>query len=67
MTRTVKLTSETLSDELLKLEREYGMPSATFFERYQAGEMGDSKAMMRWAWLCSVAVRAGELTRPVPA
>ena len=61
MARTETLTPERLRAELVRLETEHGMSTAEFFERYQAGEMGDSKAVMRWAWLCSVAVRSGML------
>jgi len=43
-------------EELLRLERElasleatYGRSSADFFERYQAGEVGDDLAYVTWA------------------
>ena len=61
MARRVELTPERLAEELSRLESEYGMPSDVFFERYQAGGMGDSKDVVRWAWLCSVAARKGVL------
>ena len=57
MAKRVELTPEQLVEELSRLESEYGMPSDVFFERYQAGGMGDSKDVMRWAWLCSVTAR----------
>ena len=57
MARSEKLTDERLAQELEQLEREYRMSSADFFERYQAGVMGDSKPILRWAWLYSVALR----------
>ena len=65
MARTELLTPDRLRAELGRLETEHGMSSAEFFERYQAGTMGDSKAVMRWSWLCSIAARAGVLARPV--
>jgi len=62
MARIIKLTPEQLAQELAKLEQEHGMTSLEFFERYQAGEMGDSETYMHWAWLCGVALRRGLLT-----
>ena len=67
MARAESLTPERLRAELARLEAQHGMSSAEFFERYQAGTMGDSKAVVRWAWLCSVAVRTGALTHTVRA
>jgi hypothetical protein len=67
MARTVRLSGKRLSEELERLEREHHMPSSAFLEKYQAGEMGDSKDMVRWAWLCSVALRNGMLKPTVPA
>ena len=67
MARTEILTPERLRAELARLEAGHGLSSAEFFERYQAGEMGDSKAIIRWAWLCSVAVRSGVLAPSVRA
>jgi hypothetical protein len=64
---TVKLTPAQLAAELLKLEREHGMSSVVFFEKYQAGEMGDSKDVMRWAWLWSVALRTRTTAPSIPA
>lgn len=61
MAKTIKLTPEKLAEELAMYEREHDLSSAEFFERYQAGEVDHSNAMMRWAWLCSVAVRSGAL------
>ena len=67
MAKTIRLTPERLAEELATCEREHGMSSYEFFEHYQAGELselGESEAGMRWAWLCSVALRSGTL---VPA
>ena len=40
-----------LSLELYELEREFGVKSAKFYEKYQHGEMGDDGKVMRWAML----------------
>lgn len=67
MARTEVLTPERLRAELARFEAEHRMSSAAFFERYQTGEMGDAKPIMRWAWLCAVAVRSGMLAPSVHA
>ena len=61
MAKIVKLTPRHLSEELARYEREFGLSSAEFLVKYQAGEMGDSESVMHWAYLCSVAVRRGVL------
>ena len=38
-----------LAAELSEYERQYGMTSAEFMERYQKGEMGDAPDMIDWA------------------
>ena len=35
--------------ELSKYERQYGMTSAEFIQRYQRGELGDDPDMIDWA------------------
>ena len=40
-----------LSRALYELEREFGMKSADFYEKYKRGEMGDSEKAMHWAML----------------
>jgi len=40
-----------LSQELYELEREFGMKSVEFHEKYKRGEMGDSGKVMHWAML----------------
>jgi hypothetical protein len=37
-----------LERELSQLEQQYGLSSAEFQRRYQAGEMGDDIAFVRW-------------------
>ena len=63
MAKTTRLTPELLQDELARYEGRYKMPSLDFLDKYQSGQMGDSREVMRWAWLCSVALRLGMLTR----
>lgn len=38
-----------LERELALLEAEHGLGSSEFFDRYQAGEMGDDVATISWA------------------
>ena len=61
------LTRERLSKELKRLEHEYRVSSWEFYERYHAGnlEEADSDDFMRWAWLCSIALRNGTLAPEV--
>jgi hypothetical protein len=66
MASTTRLTPESLKQELSTYEESYGISSADFIEKYQAGEMGDSRDVMRWAWLCSVALKLGVLVVQEP-
>jgi hypothetical protein len=61
MALTTRLTPESLKQHLPAFEESYGMTSAEFLGKYQAGKMGDSREMMRWAWLYSVAAKLGAL------
>lgn len=61
MADVVRLTSEQLAERLAALEREFGMPAQQFYERYQAGALGDAPRVMHWAGICYMAVRAGML------
>ena len=65
MASTTRLTPESLQQELAAFEERYGLASADFLEQYQAGKMGDSRDVMRWAWLCSVSIsrRPSEIDR----
>lgn len=47
--RVRQLTDEVLQKELTAFERKYGMSSADFYHKYEAGEMGDSQDMVAWA------------------
>ena len=62
MASTTRLTPESLAEQLSAFEERYGISSTTFVEQYHAGKLGDDRDMMRWAWLCSVAVKLGVLT-----
>ena len=61
MANITQLTPETIKEGLAALEAEYHVSPAEFFRRYQLGELGDSAAVMRGAWLCSMALQAGLL------
>ena len=62
MASTTRLTPESLAKRLSAFEEKYGITSAAFLEQYHSGKLGDDRDMMRWAWLCSVAVKLGTLT-----
>ncbi|MDZ7264022.1 MAG: hypothetical protein ONB16_05515 [candidate division KSB1 bacterium] len=38
-----------LSNELLEFEKHYNMKSNTFYQRFQAGELGDAMDFIEWA------------------
>ena len=40
-----------LAEQLQGYEQRYGISSSDFYERYQRGEMGDEREIMRWAML----------------
>ena len=35
--------------QLQRFEKKFGMSSVAFYQKYRAGKMGDSAAVMRWA------------------
>lgn len=41
--------ADSLRSRLTELETEYGMSSADFLRRFQAGELGDSADMFEWS------------------
>ena len=49
-------TPEVVIDELLKelkqFEQKFSMSTVEFYRQYRAGEMGDSRDVMRWAAFC---------------
>jgi hypothetical protein len=64
MAATTRLTVESLKQQLSAYEARYGLSSTTFFERYQAGTMGDARDVMHWAWLCSTALKLRQVPPP---
>jgi hypothetical protein len=67
MVRAIKMTAQRLRAELARREAEHGMPSAVFYERFTAGQAGDSPDVVEWAWLCEIAMKAGHLASPARA
>ena len=61
MASTSRLTPESLKQQMSAFEERYGLTSVEFLAKYQSGTMGDSRDVMRWAWLCSVALKLGLL------
>lgn len=47
--KVTRMTVEDIKRELAAYERRYGMPSAEFYDKYNAGDMGDSEDVMEWA------------------
>ena len=64
MADVVRLSIEQLAEQLATLERESGMSPTVFYERFRAGELGDSDQVMHWAGVCYMAQRNGLLTIP---
>ena len=56
------LTPALLKDELERLEQKYRMSSSEFYSRFHEGTLSEERDFMRWAWLCTVAMRQGLLT-----
>ena len=40
--------------DLEAFEKRYGMDSATFYQRFEAGELGDAMDFFEWAGLCEL-------------
>jgi hypothetical protein len=62
MASIVRIGSDELLRELDRLEREHRMSSSEFFARFHAGKVPEGPDVMRWAWLCTVAMRRGLLS-----
>ena len=58
------LTPELLKDELGRLEQEYRMSSHEFYSRFHEGTLSEERDFVRWAWLCTVAMRQWVLIHP---
>ena len=59
-----RVALEELAESLAALERRYRMPSATFYESYQKGELGDDLDFVEWASLYELATRVGLISLP---
>jgi len=57
-----RLTPEVLMGELDRLERQYQMSSGEFYGRFHEGTLPEDQEFIRWAWLCTVAMRQGLLS-----
>jgi hypothetical protein len=66
MARIVRLTKQQLAEKLAELESELKMPAQEFYDRYLAGELGDSPETLHWAGVCYLALQSGLLT-PQPS
>ncbi len=62
MASIVRISSEELLRELDRLEREHRLSSAEFLARVHAGTVPEGPDVVRWAWLCTVAMRRGLLS-----
>jgi hypothetical protein len=49
-----------LGEELARFEQRYGMSSADFFARYQAGQMGDDADVFEWNALYKMHTRLAD-------
>ena len=58
-----RINREQLRAELDGLEREHGMTSGIFLDRWTRGELDDPQ-LAWWAALCRMAIRARVLDRP---
>jgi hypothetical protein len=58
-----KLSYDDIVSQLVALERKHEMPSAEFYRRFTAGELGDGREFLRWASLyqAALAVSSKEL------
>jgi hypothetical protein len=52
-----------LSEDLARFEQRYGMSSADFFARYQAGQMGDDADVFEWNALCKMHARLADAVK----
>jgi hypothetical protein len=60
------MTANRLNEELTALENRHGMSSAVFYERFNRGELGDSREFLLWASLYDMAAKA-KTAKPVRA
>ncbi len=60
-----RLQLETLQSDLLAFEKQYGMDSAEFYRRFQAGETDDRLDFVEWASLFQMAGRLQQLLQVI--
>lgn len=58
----IEITPDALKAELARLEQEHCMSSIEFYARFHEGTIPEGRDFMRWAWLCTVAMRQGMLS-----
>ncbi len=46
---------------LIAFKQKYGMPSAEFFQRFEAGELGDALDFIRWAGCYELYIRLKQM------
>jgi len=60
-----RLSHKDLLLELNKFEQQYGMSSASFYAKFDSGEMGDSPDFIEWAglyeWSTKQKLRSGKV------
>ncbi|MFZ2358708.1 MAG: hypothetical protein WA040_05135 [Anaerolineae bacterium] len=59
--------ADSLRSRLVELETAYGIPSAKFLRRFQAGELGDSADMFEWSPFYQMWLAANERVRLLDA
>jgi hypothetical protein len=58
-----RLRLERYEHDLREFEDRYGMESATFYRRFEAGELGDAMDFFEWAGLYELRLDLGEKIR----
>lgn len=58
-----RLRMERYEHDLREFEDRYGMESATFYRRFEAGELGDAMDFFEWAGLYELRLDLGEKIR----
>ncbi|HID61879.1 MAG TPA: hypothetical protein EYP49_03930 [Anaerolineae bacterium] len=58
-----RLRLERYEHDLREFEKRYGMESATFYRRFEAGELGDAMDFFEWAGLYELRLDLGEKIR----
>jgi len=58
-----RLRLERYEHDLREFEKRYGMESATFYRRFEAGELGDAMDFFEWAGLYELYLDLGKKIR----